>query len=406
MSNAAGSDRAEIKLSSAVRSDNAGERPRLLYIVTEDWFFATHFLPMVRAARAAGFEVSVATRVRDHAEQIVREGCRIIPFESERKHVGPFEIAGSVARIIRIVRAERPDVVHCIALRMVVIGGLAARLAGVDTLVLAPTGLGHLWLANGAIERAGRRVVRFVIGRLLRGPGTYYLFENLDDPAELGIDPAGPDVTRVGAGVDPATFPPTSEPAAPPIKVAIVARMLAQKGIREAVEATRRARALGAPIELHLFGAPDPGNPSSLTQEQLREWSREEGIAWHGPTGDVAKVWREHHIALLLTYREGGARTLVEAAAGGRPIVATDVTGCRAVVRNGIEGFLVLPREAEGAARALVQLAKDPELRARMGRAARQRFLENFTEEVLERTLRGLYFAIREKQRCARVSMT
>jgi glycosyltransferase involved in cell wall biosynthesis len=375
------------------------KRRKLLYLVTEDWFFATHFIPMLRAARAAGFDVVVATRVRDHAKQIEREGCRIVPFESEREHVGPVEIFKNVARLVRIVRAERPDVVHCIALRMVVLGGLAARLTGSKTLVLAPTGLGHLWLTDGAFERLGRYIVRFVIGRLLRRAGTHYLFENLDDPGELGIDATGPDVTHIGAGVDPAAVPPTPEPPAPPIKVAVVGRMLAQKGIREAVEATRRARALGAPVELHLFGAPDPGNPSSLTQEQLSQWSREAGITWHGPTTDLAKVWREHHIAMLLTYREGGARTLVEAAAGRRPIVATNVTGCREVVRDGIEGFLVPPRDSEAAARALVELARDAELRARMGQAAYRRFLHRFTDEILERTVGGLYEAMRKETR-------
>jgi len=382
----------------AVKSGVARERPKLLYLVTEDWFFATHFFPMVRAARGAGFDVVVATRVRDHAAQIEREGCRIIPFENERKRIGPLEVLRTVARLIGLVRAERPDVVHCIALRMVVLGGLAARLAGAKTLVLAPTGLGHLWLADGAVERAGRRIVPFVVGRLLRRKSTHYLFENPDDAKELGIDPAGPDVTRIGAGVDPAAIPPTPEPPAPPVKVAVVARMLAQKGIVEAIAATRRARALGAPVELHLFGAPDPGNPSSLTQEQLSQWSREEGITWHGPTGDIAGVWREHHIALLLTYGEGGARALVEAAAGCRPIVTTNVSGCREIVRDGIEGFLVPVRESDEAARALARLAQDPQLRAQMGRAARLRFLERFTEEVLERTVGGLYNAIRDER--------
>ena len=125
----------------AVKSGVARERPKLLYLVTEDWFFATHFFPMVRAARGAGFDVVVATRVRDHAAQIEREGCRIIPFENERKRIGPLEVLRTVARLIGLVRAERPDAVHCIALRMVVLGGLAARshLSGVSrSIFVAP----------------------------------------------------------------------------------------------------------------------------------------------------------------------------------------------------------------------------------------------------------------------------
>jgi glycosyltransferase involved in cell wall biosynthesis len=365
--------------------------PKLLYLVTEDWFFVSHFLPMARAARAAGYEVVVATRVRHHAQRIASEGCRIIALETKRDSARPVEIVKTIAKIKRIVRSERPDVVHCIALRMIVLGGVAAPLAGADKLVLAPTGLGHLWLSGGWFERIARRVVRFVIGRLLRRPGTYYLLENTDDATELGIEPSDRDVIRIGAGVDPDCIPLSPEPPTPPVKVALVARMLRQKGISESVDAVHRARELGAPIELHLFGGPDLGNPSSLSEEQLETWSRNEGIFWHGPTSDLAKVWREHHIGLLLSYREGLPRTLVEAAAGGRPIVATDVTGCREVVRDGIEGFLVPPYESEAAARALVRLAMDSELRAQMGQAAHQRFRERFTEEVLERTVGALY---------------
>ena len=142
-------------------------------------------------------------------------------------------------------------------------------------------------------------------------------------------------------GVDPAKFPRSEEPAAPPLKVAVVSRMIQPKGIVEAVEAVRRARAAGAPVELHLFGDPDPDNPRSIPQATLERWSKEPGITWHGRVADVAQVWRQHHVAMLLSYREGLPRSLVEAAAAGRPIVATDVAGCREVVRDGQEGILV-----------------------------------------------------------------
>jgi glycosyltransferase involved in cell wall biosynthesis len=171
--------------------------------------------------------------------------------------------------------------------------------------------------------------------------------------------------------------------------------MIWPKGIAEAVEAARYARALGAPIELHLFGGLDPSNRRSIDEAVLREWSAEPGITWHGPTADVPRVWREHHVALFLSYyREGLPRTLVEAAAAGRPIVTTDVTGCRDVVRDGIEGILVPPRDSEAAGRALARLAGDPALRARMGAAANRRFREQFTEAAVQRVVGGLYVAV------------
>jgi glycosyltransferase involved in cell wall biosynthesis len=366
--------------------------PKLLYFHSEDWAFCQHFLPMARAAQTAGFEVAVAVRVRNDAARLAAAGCRVIPLEAERRSLSAVEIVRSFARMARIVRAERPDVVHCIALRSLVLGGLAARLSGVQRLVLAPTGLGHLWIENGPAVRLARPLARLLIGRALRGGSTRYVFENSEDPREFGLDPAGPDVTIVGgAGVDPAQFPASPEPPAPPVKVAVVARMLVLKGIAEAVDAVRRARARGAPVELNLYGAPDPSNRLSYSEDDLRRWAAEPGIAWHGPTDDVTRVWRENHVAMLLSHREGLPKALVEAAAAGRPIIATDVTGCREVVRDGIEGLLVPLGDADAAARLLVRLAADPELRARLGAAANARFRGRFTEEAVVRTMTALY---------------
>jgi glycosyltransferase involved in cell wall biosynthesis len=295
------------------------------------------------------------------------------------------------------VREERPDIVHCIALRMVVLGGLAARLGGVRRLVLAPTGLGHLWSNDGVIEHAARALVRFIVRRWLNGPDTRYLFENTDDPREFGLDPGKPPVTIVpGAGVDPDEFQPAPETPVPPLKVAVVARMIAPKGIAEAVAAVRAARALGAPVELHLYGAPDPSNRRSCTDAELRQWSAEPGISWHGPTRDVAGVWRESHVAMLLTwYREGVPRSLIEAAACGRPIVTTDAPGCRDLVRDRREGILVPPRDSAAAARALVELAGDADLRARLGGAARGHFLDRFTEDAVRAAVASVYASFR-----------
>ena len=366
--------------------------PKLLYLFSEDWAFSHFFLPMVRAARAAGFEVVVATRVRNHADRIAAAGCRVVPLEAERRSLNPIEMVRGMARIARIVRDERPDVVHCIALRMVVLGALAARLAGARDLVLAPTGLGHLWVENGPIERLARPLVRLLVGRLLRSRRTQYLFENVDDPREFGLDPVGPDVTVVGGtGIDPALFPFTAEPPAPPVKVAIVARMIVPKGIAEAVAAIGRARQQGAAVELDIYGAPDPSNRRSYSDSEVRRWSAEPGVTWHGPTNDVGRVWREHHIAMLLSYREGLPRSLVEAAASGRPVVTTDVPGCREAVRDRVEGLVVPLGNIEAAAGALVELARDPALRAQLGKAANARFNERFTVGAVEQVISGLY---------------
>jgi glycosyltransferase involved in cell wall biosynthesis len=374
--------------------------PKLLFVVTEDWFFVSHFLPMASAAKAAGFEVAVTTRIRQHGDAIAREGLRILPLEAERASLDPLQLVHTFLRLVRIMRMERPDVVHCIALKSLVLGGLAARLVGTKSIVLAPTGLGELWVGEGMRHRLLRRLVRALMRGFLQAPQVHYLFENSEDPVEFGLDPAGPAVTIIGgAGVDPDAFPVAPEPAAPPVKIAVIARMISPKGIAEAVQATRLARASGAPVELHLFGDPDPSNRRSIPLDVLAEWSAEPGIAWHGRTADVAQVWREHHIAMLLSHREGLPRTLLEAAACGRPIVTTDVTGCRDVVRDGVEGLLTRPRDPAAAAHAIAMLARDPALRRRLGLNARARVEDRFTEAAVMRAVGALYAAALSRAR-------
>jgi glycosyltransferase involved in cell wall biosynthesis len=367
--------------------------PKVLFFVTEDWFFVSHFLAMAGAARAQGLDLVVATRVRDHRAQLETNGIRVHALNVERKSLGLLTGIRNLMSAIRIVRAERPDVVHCIALRPVVMGGIATKLGARCPLILAPTGLGLLWVERGWGAGLLRGLVRAIVGSWLRGPNTRYLFENRDDPREFGLDPDGPEVTIVGgAGADAAEFPMAPEPPAPPLKVAVVARMIAPKGIAEAVEAVRRARAAGAPIELHLFGGLDPSSRRAISADLLHRWSSEPGISWHGPTADVPRVWREHHVALFLSYyREGVPRTLIEAAASGRAIVTTDMPGCRDVVRDQVSGILVPPHDVEAAARALVLLATDPALRARMGAAANKHFHEHFTVTSVQSAVGRLY---------------
>src|SRR5262249_7553143 len=162
----------------------------------------------------------------------------------------------------------------------------------------------------------------------------------------------------------PKDFPVTPEPVAPPLKVAVVARMIEAKGIADAVVAVRRAHQLGADVELDLYGVPDPSNRRSCTEEELRAWSTEPGVKWQGATNDIPGVWRSHHVAMLLTwYREGVPRAMIEAAASGRPILTTNAQGLRDLVRDGQEGILVPLRDTEAAARALVELSRDGALR-------------------------------------------
>jgi glycosyltransferase involved in cell wall biosynthesis len=372
--------------------DSRNPPPKLLFLITEDWFAASHFLPMLRKAKAMGLDVVVVARVRSHRSELEAEGVRVVALEAERSSLDPFQIRKNIYAIERIIRDEAPDIVHCVALRVVTLGGLAAKLAGVRNVVLAPVGLGHTWIIDGTTHKLIRTVLRHIIGRTLRRDGTVYLFENDEDPAEFGLDTGSQNVRIIGgAGVDPLAFPPTPEPECPPIRVAVVARMLRDKGIRESIEAVRLARGRGAPVELDLYGDVDLSNRSVISDHELRELCSGEGVTWQGHTTDVASVWKSHHIAMLLSHREGLPRCLIEAAASRRAIIATDVIGCRSVVHHGREGLLVPLGDVNAAADALVRLSTDHLLRQRLADAAYTTFLSRFTEQAVTRTISKVY---------------
>jgi glycosyltransferase involved in cell wall biosynthesis len=368
---------------------------KLVFVITEDWFFASHFLPMARAAREIGLQVTVVTRVRSHREVIEATGAKVIPLEAERRSLNPMAAGYAAGQLAAILKAEKADLVHCIALKGILVGGFAAAMAGIGRRIYALTGSGFLGARTDMVPRLSQRAVRLLV-RGLETRQTRYVFENTDDPKLLGLDPGGDRVIVLGgAGIDPDLLKPAPLPPQPPLKVAVVARMLWSKGIDVAVEAVRHARAQGASVELSLYGAPDPSNPKAIPEETLKAWSAEPGIAWHGATRDVAAVWREHHVACLPSRGgEGLPRTLLEAGACGRAIVTTDVPGCRTLVRDGIEGRLVPANDAKSLAEALVTLSRQPDLVARMGEAARARVLDGFTERDVIESVKQLYRSI------------
>jgi len=368
--------------------------PRLVYVVTEDWFFVSHFLPMARAARDAGFAVTVIARERAHRPVIEAEGFRLVGLEAERRSLNPFSAVSALWRLRGLLVSERPDIVHLIALRSIVIGGLAARLAGIRRRVVALTGLGFLGAGRGFVAGLARGMVRLILRAVIDGPQVRFLFENRTDPVTLGLDPddAGKVAIVGGAGIDPDAFRPAPPPAQPPLRAAMVARMLWSKGPDLAVAAVEMARSRGADVTLSLYGAPDPSNPKAISEATLLDWASRPGIAWHGPTRDVAGVWAQHNLAILPSRGgEGLPRTLLESAASGRAALTTAVPGCQDFIRDGREGRVAPADDAGALAEALVALARDPAGVAAMGEAARARVLDGHTEAAVGADVLALY---------------
>lgn len=364
---------------------------RILYLASEGWFFKSHFLHLARKAQAEGHVIGLAADLQD--ADFTGENFSLFSLPSARRTRSFLAYLRGLRSVLRLQFQFRPSLVHVIGLQNIVFYGPFLALFYSCPILFAPIGLGRFWVEAGFRAAVLRFFIRLLI-QALRGKRFSYVFENEDDPVALGLGSYARLAIVQGAGVDENKFEPRPFPGASPFRIATVGRMLRSKGILEAVDAVRRLRAAGHDIVLDLWGAPDPDNASSLTEKELQALSRE-GIAWCGSSSAIQDIWARSHMALLLSYREGLPKALVEAAACGRPVIACDVPGCRALIRNEREGLLVPPRNAGAAANAILRLAENEDLRQRYGAAARERILSGFTEKQVAAQFLEIYEKIK-----------
>lgn len=366
---------------------------KLLYLVTEDWYFCSHRLPIARAARDAGFDVVVATRVDRHGDRIRAEGFRLVALPWRRRSNHPLRELSTLRSLHALYRRESFDIVHHVALKPTLYGALVAP-RGVAT-VSTVAGLGFLFTSSRLRARVLRPAIRLALKRMCDRPGARMVVQNADDKDAMtraGVVDASRVALIRGSGVDLERFAPSDEPAGT-VTATMVGRMLWSKGVRELVTAARMLRERGVAVRVVLVGDPDDENPESIPAEQLRAWSRDGSIEWQGQRDDMPDVLRATHIAVLPTYREGLPMTLLEAAASARAIVTTDVPGCREIVHHGENGLLVPSKDAAALADAIETLATDGPRRARMGRRGRE-LVAAFSEDVVVAETLALYGAL------------
>jgi glycosyltransferase involved in cell wall biosynthesis len=372
--------------------------PRLLYVVSEDWYFLSHRLPMARAARQMGFEVHVATRVDRGADDIRRHGFVLHPIPYARGARSLLAHLKTILALRRVHAAIRPDLVHHVALLPAMIG-LLAMLGRPTASVNALTGMGYLFISRSPAARAARRVFTLFFRFFINRPHTLALVQNPDDRAALiamGIRDANIALIP-GSGIDTAHFKPLPEPDGP-ITLGFVGRLLEDKGIRTLLAAHRLLRDKGLDIRLLIAGTPDPANPTSLPLSEAQAWGEADGILWLGHVQDVSRVWAQAHIAVLPSRREGLPKSLLEAAACGRPMVASDVPGCREVAIAGETGELAPADDAAALAGAIETLYADPQKRRRYGEAARALAESRFSTQEIEQQVAGLYRKLRAER--------
>ena len=365
-------------------------RLKVLYFITEDWYFCSHRLPLAIAAKDAGYDVAVVTNVNKHGAAIRQTGVRVIPFNLSRRGMNLLSEFITIARLIVIYRKEKPDLVHHVAMKPVLYGSLAAWLSGASGVVNALAGLGYVFTS----DKLKAHILRSVIGKIFRGllnrRTSRLILQNQDDRT-LFIRKRFIDEERIrlirGSGVDTDVFSPSPEPSGIPV-VMLASRMLWDKGIKEFVEAARQLKTHGVKAHFVLVGDPDQHNPSSIPKEQLTFWHKEGVVEWWGWRDDMPSVLAQAHVICLPSYREGLPKVLLEAASCGRPIVASDTPGCREIVHDRENGLLVPVQSTVELANAIQILINNPELRQKMGARGREIVLSEFAiEKIISETM-------------------
>ncbi|MEM7000714.1 MAG: glycosyltransferase family 4 protein [Pseudomonadota bacterium] len=365
---------------------------KLLYVVNEAQFFLSHRLPLGLEALARGCEVVVVTAPGTGEERLAQYGFRHIPVEMSRSDFQLMSELRTYRQLCEVYRAEQPDLVHHVTIKPVVYGSFAARAAGVAAVVNAVPGMGFVFSRGGVLAAVRRFFVNLLYRLALAPTNMRVIFQNSEDMRSFinhGIVPRERTVLIRGAGVDLQEFVNTSEPDGP-VTFVLPSRMIRDKGVVRFALAAGSLRRDFPEWRFWLAGGVDPGNPAALSEQELRDLEMRYGVTWLGHRDNMAQVIRDCHVVCLPTsYREGLPKVLLEAAASGRAMVASNIAGCREVVTEGVTGLLVEAEDVEELRQAMQRLGEDPGLRERCAAAARMKAEAVFSvADVVEHTFR------------------
>jgi glycosyltransferase involved in cell wall biosynthesis len=362
---------------------------KILMFANTDWYLYNFRLALAQALRARGDEVVLVSPAGPYGPRLQALGFRWMPVPMTQRSLNPLTEIQTVIRLLGLYRRENPDLVQHFTVKCVLYGSLVCHLLGIRSIVNSVTGLGYVFMDGGGTRRWLRGPIKMFYRIALRR--TWVIFQNPDDRAvflESHLADPGKAALIRGSGVDILRFSPQPEPPGTPL-VILPARMLWDKGVADFVAAARTLQAEGLEARFALVGDNDDENPASVPSSQLHTWEKEGVIEWWGWKEEMDQVYAQAAIVCLPSYyREGVPKALIEAAACGRPLVTTDMPGCREIVRDGENGLLFPVRDTGALAKALLDLVQHPAMRSKMGIASRTIAEKEFSMElVISQTL-------------------
>jgi len=356
------------------KNRHSGEKRKLLFIVSEDWYFTSHRLPLAIAAKESGYDVVIATRISNQRDIMEAHDLGVIPLEHmKRSSINIINEFKSILEIAKIIRAQSPTIVHAVAIKPVIYAALSRWIFNVPLIVAALGGLGTIFIDDGLKSRLFKPIVKTLFRLLLNGPNSKVILQNKNDVAVLtqmcGLQ-ADNVVLIPGAGVDIEHYPKKPILNDPPV-VMLASRMIWPKGIQEFVDAAIMVKKKRM-VRFVLVGRQDSENPLSVPEELLQKWNQDGVVEWWGHQTNMADVLSQATLVCLPTYYgEGMPKILLEAMSMGRPIITTDTPGCRELVADGLTGVCVGKRNALSLSDAIDMLLSHPEQLPVMGSNAR-----------------------------------
>ncbi len=362
---------------------------KILFIVSEDWYFVSHRFNLAKEAISKGYEVSLLTNVNSHKNEIESAGINLLPWSLQRNSFNPIKEIRSIIQIISAINFIQPSLVHSVALKPILYSSIASKFSCVKSIVFAFAGLGYLFTSNKFLIKIGRLPVVISLRLLLNNDNSNFIFQNQDDIdifLTLKIAKESNINLIPGSGVDTNRFFPDFQKVRDSVPIIILpARLLWDKGIGDFVEAAKILRDKDFNARFVLVGQFDPHNPANIPQSKIDEWVRNKIIEYWGFQENMPKILNQSTIVCLPSYREGFPKVLLEAASCSKPIIATDVPGCRQAVHHNKNGLLVPLRNPKLLAGSIEKMVNDKDLCEKMGEAGLKRVHSELSQEIISK---------------------
>ncbi len=379
-------------------------RLKILFLANTDWYLYNFRRSLAETLRRDGCDVVLVSPAGEYGKRLQNLGFRWIPFNFSTRSMNPMGELKTVLRLLRLYINERPTIAHHFTIKCVLYGSIAARLTGGVRIVNSVTGLGYLFSSSDRAAGWALPVASGIYRHVLGVNRQRVIFQNEEDQETFirsGLIEARFCRLIRGSGVDCERFKPAAgaQERAKQVRVLFASRLLREKGVDEFIAAARLIKSRGGDAEFFLAGDVYEGNPSSLSKAEVEAIHRE-GVVRH--LGHVEKMWEllaGIDIVVLPSYREGTPRILLEAAASGKAIVATDIAGCRGLIHHGVNGLLVPVKDPGALAAAIEELINHPEKRIHFGRAGREIVLREFDERIVIRKTLDVYCELLEGSR-------